>query len=153
SKNLHFGLGDSSVGDGSGGLGLGINANIDVGALVAFVDSATKTVPTFTFGVDVSNTSNPFYVKAETLQLHVSADADLNFQSSLGFLSVSVADGSLTFDADITVDLSVLKGSDDRITTDEFNLASLSPQVNEATFGSTLPLSVQGIPGLPDSLG
>jgi Ca2+-binding RTX toxin-like protein/outer membrane protein OmpA-like peptidoglycan-associated protein len=158
SDTLHFSLGDSSVGDGSGGFGLGINADIDVDALVALVDSATKTLPTFTFGVDVSNASNPFYVKAETLKLHVSADADptatpstgLNFASSLGFLTVSVVNGSLSFDADITVDLSVLKGSDDRITTDEFvsHLGALSPQVNEATFDSTLPVKVQGVPGL-----
>src|SRR5262245_49384863 len=109
---LHFSLGDSSVGDGSGGFGLQISGDINVDALVAFMDAATQNLK-FAFGVDLSNASNPFYIKAETLKLHASADADptatpatgLNFQSSLGFLSVSVVDGSLTLDADITIDL------------------------------------------------
>jgi hypothetical protein len=114
------------------------------------VDAAN--LPKFAFGVDLTLT-NPFYVKAETLKLHASADADpnatpatgLNFQSSLGFLSVSVVDGSLAFDADITVDLSVLSGLDDKITTDEFlsNLALLSPSP-----GPTTPLPISLLPGL-----
>jgi Ca2+-binding RTX toxin-like protein/outer membrane protein OmpA-like peptidoglycan-associated protein len=147
---LHFALGDSSVGDGSGGFGLAISADIDVDALVAF-QTAAQNMPKFAFGVDLSNASNPFYIKAETLKLDVSADATgLNFASSLGFLTVSVVGGSLSFDADITVDLSVLSGADDKITTDEFlsNLALLSPSPSGTLHDTTtLPIFVQGVPG------
>ncbi len=157
----HFALATARR-DGSGGFGLTVSGDIKVDALVAFVDLRPKTMPKLAFGVDATNPSSPvFYAKAETLKLHVSADADpnattptgLNFQSSLGFLTVSVVDGSLGLDADITVDLSVLDSSGDgKITASELvdvaNLANLSPSLSGTVHDTALPISVQGVPGL-----
>src|SRR6266511_3264266 len=45
----HFSLGDGTVGDGSSGFGLTVSGDINVDALMAFVDSATKTLPKLAF--------------------------------------------------------------------------------------------------------
>ncbi|CAM5793933.1 LEPR-XLL domain-containing protein [Rhizobacter fulvus] len=142
------------LGDGAGGLGLELDGQLDVGALFAFVDSAASQLPRFGFGVDLTqDVASNFYIRAETLLLHAEAhSADLDFGAHLGFLSVGVNDGTIDFDADVTVDLSVLDANaDQRITLAE--IAAHIDSIDVATSGTLageLPITIEALSGVTD---
>ena len=132
-SDVPFSLGDDAT-------GLQLDGMLDVGSSMSFVDSATHALPLFSFGIDLSgalNLTDRFYLRAETLLLHVEArTASLDMGGKLGFLTIGVEDGSVDVEADIEILLIDPSGSDGRITLGDIADTSLSDLTDVSLSGS-----------------